>query len=55
MKLPAEREFAAFIGIDWADAKHDLCLQTADFNSHSPTKTASLFHSTPRHAMHSHG
>jgi len=29
MKLPAESEFAAFIGIDWADAKHDLCLQTA--------------------------
>ncbi|MET0168134.1 MAG: transposase, partial [Vicinamibacterales bacterium] len=30
MKLPAESDFAAFIGIDWADAKHDLCLQTAD-------------------------
>jgi transposase len=23
----AEEEFAAFIGIDWADAKHDVCLQ----------------------------
>jgi len=22
-------EFAAFVGIDWADAKHDVCLQTA--------------------------
>jgi hypothetical protein len=22
-----EERFAAFIGIDWADAKHDLCLQ----------------------------
>jgi len=22
-------EFAAFIGIDWADAKHDICLQAA--------------------------
>ena len=22
-----EEQFAAFIGIDWADAKHDLCLQ----------------------------
>jgi hypothetical protein len=21
--------FAAFVGIDWADAKHDVCLQTA--------------------------
>jgi transposase len=25
-RLPKE-EFAAFIGIDWADAKHDVCLQ----------------------------
>ena len=23
----AEEEFAAFIGIDWADAKHDVCVQ----------------------------
>jgi hypothetical protein len=30
MKLQADTEFAAFIGIDWADTKHDLCLQTAD-------------------------
>jgi hypothetical protein len=22
-------EFAAFIGIDWADRKHDVCLQVA--------------------------
>ena len=21
--------FAAFVGLDWADAKHDVCLQTA--------------------------
>lgn len=24
--------FAAFIGIDWADTKHDICLQAADSN-----------------------
>lgn len=24
-----ETEFAAFVGIDWADAKHDICLQVA--------------------------
>lgn len=24
------QEFAAFIGIDWADKKHDVCLQAAD-------------------------
>jgi Transposase len=23
----APEEFAAFVGIDWADAKHDVCLQ----------------------------
>ena len=26
----ATHEFAAFIGLDWADAKHDSCLQVAD-------------------------
>jgi hypothetical protein len=25
-RLPQE-EFAAFVGIDWADAKHDVCCQ----------------------------
>lgn len=25
-----EQEFAAFIGIDWADTKHDICLQAAE-------------------------
>jgi len=27
MKLHADTDFAAFIGLDWADAKHDLCMQ----------------------------
>jgi transposase len=27
-RLPTD-EFAAFVGIDWADAKHDICLQAA--------------------------
>jgi hypothetical protein len=22
-------EYAAFVGIDWADRKHDICLQVA--------------------------
>ena len=30
MKSLTGREFAAFIGIDWADAKHDICLQVAN-------------------------
>ncbi len=29
MKRLMTNEFAAFIGLDWADAKHDLCLQVA--------------------------
>jgi transposase len=29
MTQPSHDTFAAFIGIDWADAKHDICLQAA--------------------------
>ena len=29
MKPAPATEFAAFIGVDWADAKHDICLQAA--------------------------
>src|SRR5215510_149627 len=29
MKPPALEAFAAFVGLDWADAKHDICLQAA--------------------------
>ncbi|MDA3876656.1 MAG: hypothetical protein PF483_06165 [Halothiobacillus sp.] len=30
LTLQSDGEFAAFIGIDWADIKHDICLQPAD-------------------------
>jgi transposase len=30
MKPQPDNEFAAFVGIDWADAKHDICLQVAN-------------------------
>jgi transposase len=30
VKALSKSEFTAFIGIDWADAKHDICLQAAD-------------------------
>jgi hypothetical protein len=30
MTHAALEAFAAFVGIDWADAQHDVCLQTAD-------------------------
>src|SRR2546429_6628207 len=29
MKQQASEVFAAFVGLDWADAKHDVCLQAA--------------------------
>jgi transposase len=29
MKHMAQEEFAAFVGLDWADTKHDVCLQAA--------------------------
>ena len=29
MKSSSEKSFTAFIGIDWADAKHDVCIQAA--------------------------
>jgi hypothetical protein len=29
MTQSAPDTFAAFVGIDWADAKHDVCLQAA--------------------------
>ncbi len=30
MKHQAHEAFAAFVGIDWADSTHDVCLQAAD-------------------------
>ena len=29
MKTPGNKPLTAFIGMDWADAKHDLCIQAA--------------------------
>jgi hypothetical protein len=29
MKQPSAERFAALIGIDWANAKHDICLRAA--------------------------
>ena len=31
--MPQADDFAAFVGLDWADAKHDICLRTADADS----------------------
>jgi len=30
MKPPALATCAAFVGLDWADTKHDMCLQASD-------------------------
>ena len=37
MKLAADQSYAAFVGIDWADQKHDVCLKVAgsDVYEHS--------------------
>jgi transposase len=34
MKPLADQSFAAFVGIDWADRKHDICLKAADNDKH---------------------
>jgi hypothetical protein len=26
----SDQQFTAYVGIDWADTKHDICLQAAD-------------------------
>ena len=33
MKQQPDPEFAAFIGIDWADVKHDICLQPVNIDT----------------------
>jgi hypothetical protein len=37
MNPPCDHRFAAFIGIDWANAKHDICLQAAGSNQRELT------------------
>jgi hypothetical protein len=41
MKSPSDLEFTAFVGLDWADKKHDICLQAAgcEATSHSFCKS----------------
>ena len=29
MRPESKQEFSAFVGIDWADRKHDFCVQAA--------------------------
>jgi len=33
LECPSKHKFSAYIGLDWADAKHDICLQAADSES----------------------
>lgn len=30
MGIANHREFTAYVGVDWADKKHDVCIQAAD-------------------------
>jgi transposase len=43
MKLQLDSSFAAYVGIDWADKKHDFCLQASD----SGRREAGVFLHTP--------
>lgn len=36
MKSQADASFAAYVGVDWADSKHDFCLQAADSDRREP-------------------
>ena len=39
MHTPSTTEFIAFVEIDWADRKHDVCL-TAQPTSNNPASTS---------------
>jgi hypothetical protein len=43
MPLPSAAPFTVYVGIDWADRKHDFCLQAAGSN----TCEAGTFEDTP--------
>ncbi len=30
MNSQSNNSYAAYVGIDWADTKHDICIQAAD-------------------------
>ena len=36
MKSQSDTSFAAYVGVDWADSKHDFCLQAADSERREP-------------------
>jgi transposase len=40
MKLSADQSYAAFVGIDWADRKHDICLKAAGSDEHEHSVVA---------------
>ena len=54
MKPQSDAEFTAFIGLDWADAKHDFCVQAAGCKAREfdlfPHKVAAI--EAWAHAMH---
>jgi transposase len=36
MKSQSDTSYAAYVGVDWADSKHDFCLQAADSERREP-------------------
>ena len=52
MTAPLSQHFTAYVGIDWANTKHDICLQAGDDDHRQfdciPTRLIALM-SGPRH------
>jgi hypothetical protein len=42
-RLTDDKPFTAYIGIDWADTKHDACLQAAGSEQHGFTSFSHQF------------
>ena len=40
MNTATDLEYAAFVGIDWSDRKHDVCLQAAGGKKHEFSELA---------------
>ena len=36
MNYLTDNAFTAYVGIDWADSKHDICVATGAFMMHRP-------------------
>ena len=51
MPRPPQEEFAAFVGIDWADAKHDVCC-TSRWRRHTGVQSSRTHNQRPSRRGH---